>query len=208
MGIVHSGVPHRLALWLRDALPAADFVETGTNLGGTVTWAGRNFQHAVSIEADRRLYERARGMLASSRNIELRFGQSQDELVPVVTTVRGPAVIWLDAHWSGEGTAGEAMECPLLQEIDAVDAGQFQHAILIDDARLFLNPPPPPHKADQWPTIGAVVDRLRARFADAFVMVSDDVIVRVPAALRSPLEQFMGRESRPVRAIRRWLRGR
>ena len=202
MGLVHPGVPRRLAVWLRDQLGAQDFVETGTNVAGTVAWAGRNFPRAISIEADPHFHALARARLASAANVELRLGESQAELVPVIAALRRPALVWLDAHWSGEGTAGEAMECPLLDEIAVVDAGEFQHAILIDDARLFLNPPPPPHKADQWPTIGAIVDLLRARYTDAFVTVTDDVIVRVPASLRSPLEKFIVRENAPRRFVR------
>jgi len=206
MGLVHPGVPRRLALWLRDRLGAQVFVETGTNLASTITWAAQNFDRAITVEADKGLYDRARVRLAPFANVELLFGSSDQQLVPIVAGLSGPGVMWLDAHWSGEGTAGIEMECPLLQEIDAVDAGAFQHVVLIDDARLFVNPPRQPHKQEHWPAIGDVVAKLHARFPDAYVMIFDDVIVRVPATLQAPLERFVAREYEPGHSLRRWLR--
>jgi len=191
MGIVHPGVPSRLTLWLRDEAAAKDFIETGTYLAATALWAAQHFDRVVSIEADQALYEAARKRLASYANVDLRLGRSQDVLAVLVPKLSRPALIWLDAHWCGGdiAVAGENQECPLLEEIAAVDAGIIQHLIVIDDARFFLNPAPPPHKRDHWPSIGAVIDRLRAKY-DGYICVTDDVIIRLPTALRDPFEAF------------------
>ncbi len=202
MGIVHPGVPRRLALWLRDTAATRDFVETGTFLGGTAKWAARHFDRVISIEADAKLYGAARKRLASYANIDLRLGRSQDVLSILIPELSRASLIWLDAHWSGGGTAGEGAECPLLEEIAIVDAGTTQHVILIDDARLFLNPPPPPHKREQWPPAGAVIDKLRTKF-DGYVCVTDDVIVRLPIALRDQFEAFLTPRSH---AALRWVK--
>ena len=190
MGIVYPGVPQRLALWLRDEAATKDFIETGTYLAGTALWAAQHFDRVVSVEADRKLYNGARKRLASRANVDLRLGRSQDVLATLVPELTRPALIWLDAHWSGGATAGENQECPLLEEIAAIDAGMIQHLILIDDARYFLNPPPPPHKREQWPSVGVVIERLRAKY-DGYICLTDDVIIRLPMALRDAFEAFI-----------------
>jgi hypothetical protein len=196
MGIVHPGVPHRLALWLREEATAREFIETGTYLASTTLWAARHFERVISIEADRTLYDAARKRLGSYPNVDLRLGRSQDVLVPLISSLSQPALIWLDAHWScGDvATAGEDQECPLLEEITAIDAGTIQHLILIDDARFFLNPPLPPHKREHWPSAGAVIEHLRAKY-DSYICITDDVILRLPIVLRDRFEAFSSHQA-------------
>jgi hypothetical protein len=191
MGLIYAGIPEPLVLWLKGQVPIATFVETGTYFGNTTLWAASNFNRVISIEADERLYEKASVRLRSFKNIELHRGQSQEILKRLIPGIEKPTIVWLDAHWSGLGTAGEDFECPLLEEILAVDASAPQHYLLIDDGRLFLNPPQPPHKPEQWPAIGTVIDRLRAKFCDAYIGFWNDVIVRVPKEMGPPLEAFM-----------------
>jgi hypothetical protein len=191
MGMVYWGVPQKLALWLRDEAVTKDFIETGTYLAATASWAAQHFDRVISIEADRELYDAARKRLASHANVDLRLGRSQDVLATLIPKLSQPALIWLDAHWCGGdvAVAGDDQECPLLEEIAAIDAGMIQHLILIDDARFFLNPPPPPHKREHWPSLGAVIEQLRAKY-DSYICVTDDVIIRLPMALRDPFEAF------------------
>lgn len=59
-------------------------------------------------------------------------------------------VFWLDGHWSGGFTAGEADECPLLGELNSLCA-RTHDIVLIDDAR-FLNAAP------STPCSGTVAD--------------------------------------------------
>jgi hypothetical protein len=197
MGIVHAGIPQRLALWLRDQAATPDFIETGTYLADTALWAAQHFERVISIEADRELCDAARKRLASYANVNVLLGRSQDVLAALVPKLSRPALIWLDAHWCGGdvAVAGEHQECPLLEEITAVDAGTIQHLILIDDARFFLNPPPLPHKREHWPSAGAVIEQLRAKY-DGYIGVIDDVIIRLPIALREPFEAFISHRPR------------
>ena len=197
MGILHAGVPQRLALWLRDQAATPDFIETGTYLADTALWAVQHFERVISIEADRELCDAARKRLASYANVNVLLGQSQDVLAALVPKLNRPALIWLDAHWCGGAVAvaGESQECPLLEEITAIDAGTIQHLILIDDARFFLNSPPLPHKREHWPSAGAVIEQLRAKY-DGYIGVIDDVIIRLPIALREPFEAFISHRPR------------
>jgi hypothetical protein len=198
MGIVHPSVPHKLALWLRDRATVKDFIETGTYLADTTLWAAQHFDRVVSIEADPKLYDGARKRLALCRNVDLRLGRSQDMLSVLVREMNQPALIWLDAHWCAGDipVAGKEGECPVLEEIAAVDTGITQHLILIDDARYFLNRPPPPHKHEHWPSAGAVMEQLRAKF-DSYISIMDDVIIRLPIALQGSFEAVIKKPSRP-----------
>jgi hypothetical protein len=203
MGIVYPGVPKRLALWLRDEAATRDFIETGTNRAGTARWAARHFDRVVSIEANPEFHRAAKQRVASYANVDLRLGNSQDALKTLMQELSRPALLWLDAHWSGGASAGEDLECPVIEEIAVVDAGTAEHVILIDDARMFLNPSPPPHKREHWPSAGAVIEKLREKF-DSYICVTDDVIVRLPAALRDRFEDFLARaRETPIQWVRR-----
>jgi hypothetical protein len=78
----------------------------------------------------------------------------------ILDHVQEPALIWLDAHWSRDLGYGrpEFGECPVLAEIEAITCHGLDHVVLIDDARYFVNPPPKPHKPDQWPTFDEIAE--------------------------------------------------
>lgn len=189
MGIIHWSIPFDLALWMKRHYGVADFIETGTNVGDTALWAAGHFDRVVTIEADPRLRDVAAGRLDAHPHAEVILGTSQQALAGILAG-RGRSLVWLDAHWSGPGTSGEDYECPIIEEIRLVDAAGGEHLILIDDARLFLNPPPPPHKAEHWPAIGAILDVLREKHPDAYVGIWRDVIVRIPREDHGAFEAF------------------
>ena len=87
-------------------------------------------------------------------------------------------LFWLDAHWSGSQTYGEDDECPLLEELEIILSSNLKNfAILIDDARLFLAPPPLPHNLEIWPSI---TDICRAVPDNYDLIVRNDVIYIIP----------------------------
>jgi len=61
---------------------------------------------------------------------------------------------------------------------------------MIDDARLFIASPPPPHHPDQWPTLLQVFDALRAIRPDAHVTVVADAIIAVPRQVKSQVDAY------------------
>ena len=62
---------------------------------------------------------------------------------------------------------------------------------MIDDARFFMNSLPTLHRTAVGETLPAIIDHLRRRYPDAYLMVHADVIVRVPAESRDALETLM-----------------
>jgi hypothetical protein len=62
--------------------------------------------------------------------------------------------------------------------------------MLIDDARYFLTPPPPPKEISAWPRFDPI---MRARFALSDVhevMVVNDVIISSPVSIQSEVMAY------------------
>jgi hypothetical protein len=190
MGNVRFGAPRELILFLKQSLQARVFVETGTNKAETSAWAADHFERVFTIEGFEPLYKQATERYRERKNISFVLGDSRTRLPEVLATINEPAVIWLDAHWCAEETFGSDGECPVIDEIEAVNQSGANHLILVDDARLFLAPPPPPHRNNDWPQIWEICQELRFR-QDRFVIVYEDVIVSGPPRVEGPLVEFI-----------------
>ena len=193
MGIKTMGPPGQFIELLRAEFGLDVFVETGTFLGNTAGWAGRRFKRVYTIEAHRPNYDIAVREHGRAENIRFLHGHSAELLPEVIAEIRTDAMFWLDAHWMGTGSHGENGECPLLQELQHINRSEFPHFILIDDARLFLAPPPLPHKAEHWPTIGDVLGELQKK--QRYTIVFEDVIASVPAAARSAVAGWVQQQT-------------
>ncbi|MBS1912468.1 MAG: hypothetical protein JST22_10820 [Bacteroidetes bacterium] len=225
MGLVRMGPPEDLIVRLARARAIGHFVETGTYRGRTAAWAAEHFPSVWTIEFSRELYDEARERHRALENVRFCFGDSRTELERIVGMLDAPALFWLDAHWSGGVTYGAEDQCPLLEEIAIINRSAAESYILVDDARLFLSPPQPPHRIEQWPDIAAVVDALRDGGREMYIVVIDDVIIAVPAAARETVAAYCqevnakaweeyGRQQaasglrRGLQLIRRDIRGR
>ena len=189
MGIVRSGPPANIVAELQSAYHIPTFVETGTFLGDTAYWASKIFQHVLTIEFSESIYRQAIEKYSSVESISFLFGHAREQLKEVVAGLTAPAVFWLDAHWSGGQTYGESDECPILDEIEIINRSMHDSYVFIDDARLFLSPPPPPHQAEQWPDISAILGALNI-VEDRYVVVIEDVIIAVPGFARPQMIRY------------------
>jgi hypothetical protein len=114
--------------------------------------------------------------------------------------LKAPAVFWLDAHWCGDESFGLTAECPILEEIETINRhhrADADHVLLIDDARLFLRPPPPPHRPEDWPDVEAVVTALNNVPGGRYVFVYSDVIGAVPPALKDQTVEYLRTAPQP-----------
>ena len=209
MGTVRGGIPIDLARRMRAELGLESAVETGTFRGDSAAELADHFRAVWSIELSPELHQAASVRLRDRSNITVVLGSSRDKLFGVCDQLSGPALFWLDGHWSGDGTAGELDECPVLQEISVIDASTYGGlaAILIDDARLFFGPPAPPHRRGEWPTFLEVTDQLRA-VHDRYVTALEDVIIAVPKNARELVDQYWLEVQPTSAAPRRWKRRR
>lgn len=118
-------------------------VETGTYRGDTVAACLGTFERIISIELDPAWAALARRRFSHEPRVELLHGDSAELLPGVVRALKGPALFWLDGHWSGPGseTARGSAVTPILEELRVVLSSRPDHVVLIDDARLFGSSP-------------------------------------------------------------------
>lgn len=190
MGIVRMGPPEDLVLLLTRSNNISLFVETGTFEGGTAKWASRHFKSVVTIEKSKTYFDDAVSKYGHLENIEFRFGDSRMMLEQIVTTIHEPALFWLDAHWCGMDSYGVNDQCPIIEEINIICSSGINHYILIDDARLFLSPPPLPNIIDQWPAIDQLLNSFITLHSSYYLSVFEDVIIAVPDNSRTLVADF------------------
>lgn len=115
------------------------FVETGTYLGLTAAFLAVAYKIVHTIELDPVLYENAQRRLRSFPNVHCYHGDSATVLQQILPSINGPAVFWLDAHYTGGITTRAAANTPVMGELMAILAHPIKtHLILIDDARWFV----------------------------------------------------------------------
>lgn len=184
---------------MRQSFGLDTFIETGTFHGETAAWASTCFQRVVTIEGSEPLYRQAKERYADIANIEFIHGDSRDQLGKLLPRLTSPAILWLDAHWCGGETHGVTDECPVLEELKVITSSSLDHFVLVDDARLFLAPPPPPHVADQWPDIQEISQALSTASYPRHIYVFEDVILAVPTWATARIVEFLWAESEKSR---------
>lgn len=187
-------VPQEFARSLRDRLGLTRAIETGTYRGRGTRLLAEVFPRVTTIEISAELARAAAERLVGVAGVEVRQGSSRDVL-PELIDESQPTLYWLDGHWSGGVTGGADDECPVIAEIDAIAGGHTDDCLLIDDARLFLAPPPPPHRAEAWPTYREIEDAVHRTRPDHMVAVAHDVVVVVPSSAADLVRDFAAEPS-------------
>jgi hypothetical protein len=164
------------------------FVETGTFTGQSLPWAARNFDRVRTVEVNADYHAQAKQNVGPLPNVSFHLGDSAQEISHICSELRGPALFWLDAH-AGAGFFSAEDDCPLIAELEAVVALPHPHCILIDDARAFIAPPPPPFDYRKWPALDEIMAVVLSR-PGYRVAVITDVLVVVPAALRDVVADY------------------
>ena len=145
------------------------FVETGTHRGTTLEAQRKSFKKLYSIELDKKLYENASKRFGRYSHIKVLQGDSSIKLREVVKSLSEKSLFWLDAHYSGVGTARGSLDCPIYGELEAIFGSRQKHIILIDDARLFIG-------NDDYPTIQELKAFVAQHDEDIQMIVEDDII--------------------------------
>jgi hypothetical protein len=147
------------------------------------------FEKVWTVEINADFQHKAMENVGPLPNVNYLLGNSKDRITEVCREIEGPAMLWLDAH-AGAGVFGPIENCPLLEELQAVRATNQPHAILIDDDRAFLAPPPPPFDYNKWLALGDIM-RVLVQEPRYHVSVISDALVAVPAALRDLVAQHV-----------------
>lgn len=150
------------------------FVETGTYYGDMLAAMAPHFVTCHSIELSPELHAAALRRFSARSNVFLHQGDSGEVLEQVLALCTGPALFWLDAHYSAGVTARGEIDSPIEREIGLIfEQSQGAHAVLIDDARLFVG-------ADGYPpleVLRTMVANLRSHYD---FQVRDDIIWLLP----------------------------
>jgi len=184
MGIVHFGIPEKETEWLRSSMNLTTVVEGGTYQGGSALSLSKIFCTVYTIEKSDIMFELAKKNIGGIENIRQLRGDTREHL-PTIVAENNNVLFWLDAHWSGGDTYGKKDECPLLDELSIIfNSSMNNFAILVDDARLFLAPPPLPHDLKNWPSIKEISESIPFGYN---MIINDDVIYIVPALVNMPV---------------------
>jgi len=192
MGAVNFSIDDSLLSMMREVLHLYAFVETGTFEGESVQRALPFFEEIHSVELSEIYFKKAVQRFEKEKNVHLYHDDSVRFLKQVQQALKDKAVLyWLDAHWCcADETAGGTSQCPVLEELDAISRLGAESVILIDDARLFLCPPPPPHTVEDWPRFDALVRKLLLISSVHELMVVNDVLICFPRSVREHVEKY------------------
>ena len=146
-----------------------NFVETGTYLGETTAAMADLYDKVYTVEIHEGMYRKAAERFASRPSIQCFLGDSAHALADIVKLLDGPAVFWLDGHYSGSHTGRAGYDTPIEQELSIIFAhSRKDHVILIDDARLFVG-------RNSYPRIGKLRKFVRAN-SDYGMTIREDII--------------------------------
>ncbi len=192
MGAIDFSVNKDLLSFLHRTTKARCFVETGTFQGDSLAIAADIFPECFSVEISPVYYESAKKRFASNGNITIEREPSPDFLRRHSQLFNSrPTLFWLDAHWcAAEHTTDEDSQSPLIAELEALDRLHPESTVLIDDARLYLSPPPKPHRVHEWPSFHEVVATLMKLGPTHRLMIYNDVIVFYPGSAASSVLKF------------------
>lgn len=156
----------------REKYGLGTMVETGTFLGDTVEAMRHEFRKVYSIELADKFHEIAKKRFERVGNVSLHKGDSGKVMPEVVKMVNGPALFWLDGHYSGGDTAQGDLNCPVWGELEAIFAGmEHPFVVLIDDARCFKNV-----GSEEYPAVADIEKWVKERRPDLGVEVAMDCI--------------------------------
>jgi hypothetical protein len=149
-------------------------VETGTYRGDMVQALLKDFDLIYSIELSPELFNWNQQRFKGIKKVHLIQGDSGIELKNVVDQLTGPALFWLDGHYSGGDTALGDTETPIFKELGHIFNSHLdQHVIIIDDARCFGSEP-------GFPDLEKLLEFIRARAPEAEISIRQDAIIIIP----------------------------
>jgi hypothetical protein len=164
------GVKHRALQHYAMRFKLHTLIETGTFHGHMIASTKNLFSSIYSIELDAGNYYAARTRFAEYPHIHLIHGDSAQMLPRLLSEISSPCIFWLDAHYSGAGTARGDVSTPILSELGCILSHTITgHVVLIDDACDF-------NGTEDYPTIDEVRRFVAAYRPEARIEVKDNII--------------------------------
>lgn len=129
------------------------FIETGTYLGETIFAIERYFDQLYTIEIKEEFYNNA-ARRYNGNKIRFVLGDSSKKFLEILPTIKSPSIFFLDGHWSAGNTGRGEKDCPLYEELSAINTHFSNEAILIlDDMRLCETGPQKGKELCDWESV-------------------------------------------------------
>jgi hypothetical protein len=177
-GVVPHAVKQRIVKEYAARYSLETLVETGTYLGDMVWGMRRAFRDIYTVELEPSLYRRAVQRFGGESHVHLYLGDSAELISEIIARLTGPALFWLDGHFSGGITTSGQLETPIKAELSSIFADQRSHVVLIDDASDFTG-------HGDYPSVDELRSLLQALEPNLCVTIADNIIrVHGPQASR------------------------
>jgi hypothetical protein len=150
------------------------FVETGTAGGGTIIEMAKYFKQLYTIELFPMLHHIARIKDTTGR-VTFLEGDSGVKMKEVLEKINEPALFWLDAHYSGDGTARGISDTPIVLELQTIFKHKNRkHVIVIDDMRDF-------NGTNGYPQLSELIQYIKQNAPWYQVKQDNDLLIIEPA---------------------------
>jgi len=192
MGAVNFSLDLDLVKKLKSVFPLDIFVETGTFEGDTIENVKNLFSEIHTVELSKEYYNKSKKRFQSEKTIHLYLDSSEKFLKKIHPILKNKSVLyWLDAHWCvADKTAGVESQCPLLEELASIKSLNNKSVIIIDDARLFIAPPPYPHEISHWPDFNLILSLFRKLSTVHETIILNDTIIYYPRTIRETIKNY------------------
>jgi hypothetical protein len=147
---------------LRNGVPGAIWVETGTFMGETTALLAQHSRQVYSIEPEPKLYVRASALFADKKHVEIINGLSETVFPELLPKLHGDVNFWLDGHYSAGITFKGPVDTPIVAELNTIAENLHRFgkvSVLVDDVRCF-DPTLPEYST--YPSVDYLVDWARA----------------------------------------------
>lgn len=141
---------------LRNNLPNATWVETGTYLGDTCEFLSRIATRVYSTEPGPELYTKAKERFQQVAHVSIHNEISETFLPSLLPSLTGNVCFWLDGHYSAGVTFAGPNDTPLREELKAIELNlhHFENvSVLVDDIRYCGKL----HQYGSYPSLGELV---------------------------------------------------
>jgi hypothetical protein len=146
---------------LRNGLPDATWVETGTYIGDTTSVLSKVAKMVYSIEPEPTLFSKAEQRFRNTSNVKIIKGLSEDVFPKLLPTISGNICFWLDGHYSEGITFKGPQDTPIIDELTVIGRNITKTSkivVMVDDIRCF-DPKNPEYSA--YPPVDVLVDWAR-----------------------------------------------
>jgi|688.fasta_scaffold532177_2 hypothetical protein len=125
-----------------NAFPNVGWIETGTYLGETTKFLSKNYSSVITIEPSAPHFNYVSKRFRKISNVKVINTTSENSFSELLRNSKDELNIYLDGHYSGDGTFGESKVTPVKEELDSIEKSldRFKKLfVAIDDFRVFTN---------------------------------------------------------------------